>query len=133
VSAPRLLQSESLKLYGDFFAQSRLRLEWLWSLYMSEGDAKPQDMIEMLRNLSGSSRALCSDTSILLLTAEFDAMRDEGRALGEALQDFWPGPFFWKHEPSFSHGYFANPAFKCANRCVDEAATALRKIGAVPV
>lgn len=88
-------------------------------------------MVTMLEELAASHHEMCASLPILLFTAEFDALRDEGRALGEALKRTWPGPVSWTHEPTFAHSYLAHPSLKITERCVEEAATTMRKLGVI--
>lgn len=97
------------------------RLERAWSMYVPPGcDATPEDVApEAFADVSGLPPTL-------VITAEFDPLREEGEAFGQALQRAGV-PTVIRRYPGMIHGFVGMSGFLSdARTAIDEVAASLR-------
>ncbi|MBI3782832.1 MAG: alpha/beta hydrolase [Deltaproteobacteria bacterium] len=111
---------------GDGYLLTRAMMDWFFDHYMT-GDADGTDArLSPLRseNLQGLPPAL-------VITAEFDPLRDEGERYAQRLREA-KVPVTLSRYDGMIHGFFGMSSLvDKAKQAVDEAATALRKAFAV--
>jgi acetyl esterase len=96
-------------------------MKWYWDLYLAnDADASNPYVAPLLaRDLSGLPPAL-------VITAEFDPLRDEGEAYAQSLQAAGVTTKRSRYD-GMIHGFFGMPAFIDRGRiAVDEASSALK-------
>ena len=101
---------------GYFLERDDMR--WFWDHYM--GDAEPDGYAAPLRaaDLSGLPPAI-------VVTAEFDPLRDEGEAYARRLEDAGVPTTLWRYDGMF-HGFFSMSALLDKGReAVDDVTKAL--------
>jgi acetyl esterase len=107
----------SYKDNADGYLLTRASMEWFWGHYLgNEGDGQHVK----------ASPLLCADLSglppAIVITAEYDPLRDEGEAYAEALKKAGVAVESKRYDGQI-HGFFANPA-------IDDGADAARMVGA---
>lgn len=75
--------TESYREYASGFGLTRDTMKWFWSLYLGGEDREPEPRAAPLRAAS-----LARLPRTLVLTAQYDVLRDEGEAFGSRLGDF---------------------------------------------
>lgn len=83
---------------GKGYALSKNLMVWFWDIYMA-GDTKPPDRALPLR-----SQSLSKLPRSMVITAEHDPLRDEGKAYAEALQVAGV-EVAYSHYPDAQHGF----------------------------
>jgi acetyl esterase len=110
----------SFRANGEAYLLTADTMSWFWDNYL--GDADPEDPLASplyAPDLGGLPDAL-------VLTAEFDPLRDEGEAYGERLHQAGVIAHTSRYD-GMIHGFFVMPAiFDAGRKAVDEAARALR-------
>lgn len=87
---------------GDYFLSTDA-MRWFWDCYVGSDGAAPLARIARTADLSGLPHAT-------VLTAEYDPLRDEGVAYGEALAAAGVDTENWL-APGMIHGFFSMSAF----------------------
>jgi acetyl esterase len=106
---------------ADGYLLTASLMRWFWECYLGpDGDgADPYASPARAGSLSGLPPAL-------VVTAEYDPLRDEGEAYAAALSAAGVPTRVHRYDGQV-HGFFANPAYgPLALRALDEAAAALR-------
>jgi acetyl esterase len=106
---------------GEGFALTTDAMKWYWDLYLrDDADASDQHAAPLLaKDLSGLPPAL-------VITAEFDPLRDEGEAYARRLQAAGVTATQSRYD-GMIHGFFGMPAFlDQGRRAVAEASAALK-------
>lgn len=114
--------TESYTANGENYLLTRDMMQWFWNHYLNNAsdDANP---------LASPLRAATHDRlpPALVITAEFDPLRDEGAAYAHKLLDARV-PVTLSRYDGMIHGFFQMLAvFRQASDAADEAAAALRK------
>ncbi|MAG31596.1 MAG: lipase [Deltaproteobacteria bacterium] len=115
-------ETVSYKENGQGYFLSRDMMKWFWHHYLeSEADgASPLASPLRADDLSGVPDAT-------VLTAEYDPLRDEGRAYAERLERAGVATDYTNY-PGVFHGFFAmTEQVPRARQALDDACTALRK------
>ena len=102
---------------AEGYLLTRASMEWFWGHYLgNEGDGQHVK----------ASPLLCADLTglppAIVITAEYDPLRDEGEAYADALRKAGVAVESKRYEGQI-HGFFANPA-------IDDGAAAARQVGA---
>jgi acetyl esterase len=106
--------TESYGVNGDGYLLTKDMMEWFWSHYLSKKSDGKNHLASPLRakNLAGLPPAL-------VITAEFDPLRDEGEAYAERLRDAGV-PVEVQRFDGQIHGFFGlGSIFPAANDAVD--------------
>ena len=114
--------TSSYKENGVGYFLSSEMMKWFWHHYLESESDGDNPLASPLRasNLRG-----LPDTT--LLTAEFDPLRDEGRAYAERLEEAGVATSYTDY-PGVFHGFFGmTEAIPRARQAVDEACAALRE------
>jgi acetyl esterase len=110
----------SFRENGDGYLLTASTMTWFWENYI--GAADPED--PMLSPLYAPDLSGLPDA--LVITAEFDPLRDEGEAYAERLRQAGVVAHGSRYDGQI-HGFFAlSSVFDAARKAVDEAARALR-------
>jgi len=106
--------------FTDGYFLTRYSMEWFWDHYLPDGDRFHPDASPLrAEDVSGTAPAL-------VITAEFDPLRDEGEAYAGRLEDAGV-PVTLSRYDGMIHGFFRMPgAMDKANDALAEAASALR-------
>ena len=110
--------SENAEGYG----LTKVVMEWYWDHYLSSSaDASnPYAAPAQAKSLAGQPPAL-------MITAEFDPLRDEGEAYGKRLTEAGVETTITRYD-GVVHGFFTmNAVVEKSQQAVDEASAALRK------
>ena len=107
----------SYKDNAEGYLLTRASMEWFWGHYLgNEGDGQHVK----------ASPLLCADLTglppAIVITAEYDPLRDEGEAYADALRKAGVAVESKRYDGQI-HGFFANPA-------IDDGAAAARQVGA---
>jgi acetyl esterase len=102
---------------AEGYLLTRASMEWFWGHYLgNEGDGQHVK----------ASPLLCADLTglppAIVITAEYDPLRDEGEAYADALRKAGVAVESKRYDGQI-HGFFANPA-------IDDGAAAARQVGA---
>lgn len=113
-------ETKSYKDCGNGYGLTAEDMKWFWNHYLREqkdgGNAYASPLVA--RELSGLPPAL-------LLTAEFDPLRDEGEAYATRLQEAGV-PAKVKRYDGMIHGFLDFPDLKQTRTAIDESAIELR-------
>ena len=115
------MDTESHRLFADGYGLTRKAMEWYWSLYLKdEADAaSPLAAPMRAKDLSGLPPTL-------MMTAEFDPLRDEGEAYAARLEQAGVPTTCIRYD-GLIHGFFGRLAdFDKAKVAVADAASALK-------
>jgi acetyl esterase len=106
--------------FADGYFLTRRSMEWFWGHYLPDGDRFHPDASPLrAADVSGTAPAL-------VITAEFDPLRDEGEAYARRLEEAGV-PVTLSRYDGMIHGFFRMPgAIDKANDALAEAAGALR-------
>jgi acetyl esterase/lipase len=115
------LDSASYVEFTDGYMLTREGMAWFWDEYLPEGDRFQPDASPLRApDFSGVAPAL-------VITAEYDPLRDEGEAYARKLEDAGVRATLSRYE-GMIHGFFRMPAmFDRADDALAEAAGALRE------
>jgi acetyl esterase len=119
----RELDTQSHKQFATdgYYILSRADMEWFWGHYLaSDADAaNPYACPARAKTLAGLPPAL-------VITAEFDPLRDEGEAYAARLGEEGIATILLRYD-GVTHGFFGMPAFiEKSRRAIAEASAALR-------
>jgi acetyl esterase len=114
------LETPSYRAFADGYWLTRDGMRWFWEKYVPEGDHFHPDASPLrAANLTGLAPAL-------VLTAEYDVLRDEGEAYARRLGDAGV-PVALSRYDGLIHGFFRMPGvLDRARNALAEAAVALR-------
>lgn len=113
--------TDSCREFGEGYGLTKAGLEWCRGHYLKEKEDRlnPQASPLLAKDLTGSAPAL-------VITAEFDILRDEGKAYAERLEQAGV-PVQYKEFPGLIHGGVAwAVAHDLVSDALHEAVTALR-------
>jgi acetyl esterase len=117
----RDFDTDSYRQNGEVYGLTTDAMKWYWDLYLrDDADASDQHASPLLaKDLSGLPPAL-------VITAEFDPLRDEGEAYAQRLQAAGVTAKLSRYD-GMIHGFFGMPAFiDEGRRAVAEASAALK-------
>ena len=120
--ADRSFDTESYKQNGDGYALTRDSMRWFWDHYLrSDADAaNPYAAPLQAKDLKGLPSAL-------VITAEYDPLRDEGEAYARRLQAAGV-PTICSRYDGVTHGFFGMPAvIDKGDQAIAEASASLKK------
>ena len=108
----------SYEANAEGYLLTKASMEWFWGHYLgNEGDGEHVKASPLLHaDLAGLPPAI-------VITAEYDPLRDEGEAYAEALRKAGVSVESKRYDGQI-HGFFANPA-------IDDGMAAARQVGAV--
>jgi acetyl esterase/lipase len=113
--------TESYLENGDGYLLSRDMMRWFWHQYL---EAEPDGEDPLASPLRANDLAGLPPATVL--TAEYDPLRDEGRAYAERLEKAGVATRYTNY-PGVFHGFFAmTEQIPRARRAVDDACAALR-------
>ncbi len=115
------LETASYEENASGYGLTRADMAWYWKQYLPDGAAGKDVRASPLRaqNLRGLPPAL-------VITAEYDPLRDEGEAYGRRLRDAGVRVTVTRY-PGMVHGFFGLPGvYDQGKRAIDEATAALR-------
>jgi acetyl esterase len=118
----RDFETGSYRQNGEGYGITMDSMKWYWDLYLTnEADASnPYAAPLLAKDLSGLPPAL-------VITAEFDPLRDEGEAYAKRLQEAGNTVMYLRYD-GMIHGFFGMPAFIDRGRiAVAEATAALKR------
>ena len=106
---------------ADGYLLTREGMRWFWNHYLGDADGRQPYASPLRGDLAGLPPAL-------VITAEYDPLRDEGEALASKLTAAGV-PVTLTRYPGQVHGFFRlTPVLDGARAAVDEVAGALRKV-----
>jgi acetyl esterase len=106
---------------AEGYLLSKASMEWFWGHYLGEDTSRglePHASPLRAESLEGLPPAL-------VITAEFDPLRDEGNAYARRLADAGV-PVEHKEWPGQIHGFFGNPALDDGQLAIEHVARAIR-------
>jgi acetyl esterase len=109
-------ETPSYKTCGEGYYLTRESMQWFWREYLTRPEQGAEPYVSPLR-----AESLQRLPPALVLTAEFDPLRDEAEAYARRLAEAGV-PFELARYPGLIHGYLRRTAF------FDAARTALRQI-----
>jgi len=114
------LDTSTYREFADGYYLTRYSMEWFWGHYLPEGDRFVPDASPLrAADLGGAAPAL-------VLTAEFDPLRDEGEAYARRLEEAGVPVSLTRYD-GMIHGFFRMPGVvDRASDALAEAAGALR-------
>ncbi|MBY0399030.1 alpha/beta hydrolase [Myxococcota bacterium] len=115
-------ETESYRTNGEGYFLSRDMMRWFWHHYLESDADAANPLASPLRaaNLSGLPPAT-------VITAEYDPLRDEGRAYAKRLEAAGVPTAYMNYDGVF-HGFFGmTEQLPRARQAVDDACAALRK------
>lgn len=112
------LETESYRAYGEGYFLTRQKMAWYWGLYLAEERDGESPYASVLRapDLSGVAPAL-------VITAEYDVLRDEGEAYARRLWEAGVNATLLGFG-GMIHGFFSLPWTQTVRRQAVEAAAA---------
>ncbi|MBM3946347.1 MAG: alpha/beta hydrolase [SAR202 cluster bacterium] len=113
--------TKSYKDNAEGYLLTTASMKWFWDHYLrNDQDAKnPHAAPMQARDMTGLPAAM-------IITAEFDPLRDEGEAYGKRLQQAGVSTVVKRYD-GMIHGFFGMPGVDIGAQVVTEAAQALRK------
>jgi acetyl esterase len=114
------LDTSTYREFADGYYLTRDGMRWFWDHYLPDGDRFQPDASPLrAADLAGAAPAL-------VITAEFDPLRDEGEAYAQRLREAGV-PVTLSRYDGMIHGFFRMPGvIERANDALSEAAGALR-------
>ena len=114
------LETGSYRAYAEGYWLTKAGMAWFWDQYLPEGDRfQPEASPLRAADLAGVASAL-------VITAEFDPLRDEGEAYSRRLAEAGVLVTLSRYDGQI-HGFFRLPAMiDRAWDALDEAAAGLR-------
>lgn len=114
------LDTSTYREFADGYFLTRDSMDWFWVHYLPDGDRFQPDASPLrAEDLAGTAPAL-------VITAEFDPLRDEGEAYARRLEEAGVPVTLSRYE-GMIHGFFRMPgAIDKANDALAEAAGAIR-------
>jgi acetyl esterase len=114
------LDTSTYREFADGYWLTKHSMEWFWDHYLPDGDRFSPDASPLrAADVAGAAPAL-------VLTAEFDPLRDEGDAYARRLEDAGVPVTLTRYD-GMIHGFFRMPGvIDRANDALAEAAAALR-------
>lgn len=97
----RDIDSESMVANATGYGLSRREMDWLWGLYLNGLDDEHNPYAVPHRSHDFSSLP-----PTVLVTAEFDVLRDDGRRYAEKLKEAGV-PVIYRDYPGMIHGFFS--------------------------
>ena len=121
------LETSTYNAFADGYFLTKYSMEWFWGHYLPEGDRFHPDASPLrAADVGGTAPAL-------VLTAEFDPLRDEGEAYARRLEEAGVPVTLTRYD-GMIHGFFRMPGvMDRANDALAEAAGALREAFAAQV
>lgn len=115
-------ETESYRTNGEGYFLSRDMMRWFWHHYLETDADGESPLASPLR-----ARDLTGLPAATVITAEYDPLRDEGRAYAERLAAAGVPTRYTNYDGVF-HGFFGMTAqLPRARQAVDDACSALRK------
>jgi acetyl esterase len=116
------MDSPSYEQNASGFGLTRTAMEWYWMHYLSAPEDRDHPYASPLRApvLSGLPPAL-------VITAEYDPLRDEGEAYAARLRTFGVDAVASRYDGTIHGCYKKRLGFRHADRALDEATDALRR------
>jgi len=93
--------TESMQAYSEGYGTTRQGIKWIWDQYLNS----EEDLINPCA-VPHSSNNYSGLPSTVLITAEFDVLRDDGRTYAEKLRDAGVSVSY-KDYPGMIHGFFS--------------------------
>jgi acetyl esterase len=115
------LQTKSMTDYAEGYLLTRADMVWFWNHYLKEEEdrSNPYACLAAAKDLSGLPPAM-------IITAEFDPLRDEGEAYAKRLQEAHVRVTCKRYE-GMTHGFMSMASFVDKGReAIEEAAAHLR-------
>jgi acetyl esterase len=112
--------TESYRKYADGYLLTLKDMEWFWNLYLRD---QKDGQNPYASPLLGDLRSL---PPALIMTAEFDPLRDEGEAYAERLRQAGVSVRMVRYD-SMTHTWTDFPQLKQSGAAMEEAAIELRK------
>ena len=119
----RDFDTESHMQCAEGFGLTRASMMWFWQHYLAtDADgANPYAAMDQAQDLSGLPPAL-------VITAEYDPLRDEGERYARRLEEAGT-PVVCTRYDGMTHGFFSSPkALDKGDAAIDEASAALRAV-----
>ncbi len=111
------LQTKSMTEFAEGYLLTRADMEWFWNHYLrgEEDRSNPYACPAAAKDLSGLPPAM-------IITAEFDPLRDEGEAYAKRLREAHVR-VTWKRFEGMTHGFMSMASFVDKGReAIEEAA-----------
>ena len=112
------LDTASYRANADGYLLSRDGMAWFWDHYVPDADQRRDPLVAPLE-----AESLAGLPPALVITAEFDPLRDEGEAYGAALESAGVPTTVTRYD-GVIHGFFG------MHGMIDEADTAQREVAA---
>jgi len=117
-----MMSCPSYEENGEGYQLTADAMQWFYELYLGDGDPKDP----LVSPLYAEDEDIADLPPALVMTAEFDPLRDEGEAYARRLEQAGVSVTLKRYD-GLIHGFFTLDAFlDAAKAAVDEAAAALR-------
>ena len=117
-----MMSCPSYEENGEGYQLTADAMQWFYELYLGDGDPKDP----LVSPLYAEDEDIADLPPVLVMTAEFDPLRDEGEAYARRLEQAGVSVRLKRYDGQI-HGFFTLDAFlDAAKAAVDEAAAALR-------